>query len=66
MPSKTTNFKYVHGTKQRENPENTMTKSMFATDKWGLRRSLLSPSSFLGTGSLKAYIGSLRNLTNPA
>jgi hypothetical protein len=33
MASKTTNFKYVHRTRRRENPENTMTKSMFATDK---------------------------------
>ena len=36
------NFKYVHGTKRWENPENTMTESVFATDKWRLRQSSLS------------------------
>jgi len=47
---KTTNSKYVNGTKQWEPPRGTPWQR--ATDKWRLRRSSLSPSFFLGTGSL--------------
>jgi len=34
------NFKYVNGTTRREKPENTMTESMFATEKLRLQSSV--------------------------
>ena len=42
MGSKTANFKYVNGTTRREKLENTMTESMFATEKLRLLQSSVS------------------------